>query len=400
MKILRNINNNERFLDLSIAEMLNKYMDENNLNEYSLATLLSINRKTLKSILSGEDFKFSYGLRISALLNISDDNLIKGFVKQLENEDLNNINIIKKASYIIDNFDLQELKSSKIISNTTNYLVIEKEICSFLGIKDIIEYSSMPIKNPLFSKSNIRVRPSKEKKMQDFWIKTNLLSFTKIANPNHYDRDLLIEFLKRIKSFTTNLEDGFAQAQFVLYKIGITTIVQSYLSKTKAYGVSMLVNDKPCIVITDMGKQYYKLWLTLLHELYHILEDYEYLKTTSYHISDIENRDLFLSEESADAFAREIFVPNDKIEILNQIINNPIKVQNLATKLGIHKSMLYGIYLDNLNKNVQSKEFAKYRSELPKSSKAIKNIVFDTIGLKSVDEAVKQLKNNLNILTA
>lgn len=400
MRIVKNIETDSKYNNLDLGQMLSSYMEENNLSESALSTILNMNRKTLKPILNGDDLKFSHALRIASLLNISNDNLINGLTRQIKEEDLNYLDQTKKISFLLENFDLVELKATKVISSVNDYVTIEGELCNYFGYSDIAEYLDLTVKPSLFSKSRIRVKPTKEKKMQDFWIKTNLLSFTKINNPNEYNSSLLKEFLKRIGSFTKDINDGFSQVQYVLYQLGITVIVQSYITKTKAYGVTMLVNDKPCIVITDMGKQYYKLWFTLLHELYHVLEDFEYLKTTSYHISDAENRDLFLSEENADAFAREIFVPRDKMNILNQIISNPLKINRLSNSLDLHSSILYGVYLDCAEKTIQTRDYPKYTKYLPSSTTALKDIVFDAVGHKSIDLAVKELKTKLNILTA
>ncbi|WP_158210451.1 hypothetical protein [Myroides phaeus] len=400
MRVLKEFLSDDKYADLTIGEMLSHYMVENNLSESGLATILNINRKTLKLILQGEDCKVSHAIRIARLLDISSESLLEGFLLQAKEDEEVYLDYAKKVAFLLDNFDLAELKASKVISSVNEYNKIEEELCGYFGYKSITEYADFTIKAPLFSKSNMAVNPTKEKMMQDFWVKSNIESFRKINNPNEFNKELLFEFLKRIKSFTKDTEDGFSEVQLVLFQLGITVIVQSYITKTKAYGMTMIVNDKPCIVITDMGKQYYKLWFTLLHELYHVIEDYDYLKTTSYHISDIENRDLFVSEDNADAFAREIFVPKDKMEILDSLINNSAKINQLAKSLDMHPSMLYGVYLDSANKSIQTRDFPRFAKYLPSSTTALKNIVFDAVGRRSIDAAVLEMKKKLNLLTA
>jgi|WetSurMetagenome_2_1015567.scaffolds.fasta_scaffold09128_7 hypothetical protein len=56
----------------------------------------------------------------------------------------------------------------------------------------------------------------------------------------------------------------------------------------------MVLEGKPCIVITDMNKKYHKLWINLLHELYHVVNDYDILENIHYHISDSESPDFRL----------------------------------------------------------------------------------------------------------
>ena len=400
MKIIKSFDKDEKYTDLSLTESLKDYMEKNNITLFVLSKILSIDRKSLNTILSGGDIKLNYALRISNLLNISNDLLIQSYLKSVDNEEMLLIDRSRISSYILDNFDIDELKKSKIISTSSDYDLINNELCAFFGFESIYQYSNIVIKSPLFSKSNIKVKRTKEQSAQDFWIKTNILSFNKINNTNEYNKELLIEFIKRIKSLTKNLEEGFNQAIYILSQLGITVLVQSYLPKTKAYGLTMLVDNKPCIVITDMGKKYHKLWFTLLHELYHVLFDYEYLQNTTYHISTEDKIDLFMSEDEADKFGINTFVAENQINILNKIITNKYKVNEMAKILDVHPSIIYGCYLETLNKEEQKIMFPKYSKYLLDSKTALKNVIFDISNKNSIDSAVNKIKHNYKIMTA
>ena len=97
--------------------------------------------------------------------------------------------------------------------------------------------------------------------MTTFWVKCAVSSFIKIDNPNEFDRNLLVQLIKRASEFTYDEVNGYYRFVLVLFQLGITVITQPYASGTNAYGGTMIVNGKPCIVITDKGKQYHKLWI-------------------------------------------------------------------------------------------------------------------------------------------
>ena len=45
------------------------------------------------------------------------------------------------------------------------------------------------------------------------------------------------------------------------------------LPKTQIKGATFVINNKPCIVITDFNKNYGTIWFSLIHELHHVLFD-------------------------------------------------------------------------------------------------------------------------------
>lgn len=119
------------------------------------------------------------------------------------------------------------------------------------------------------------------------------LFFSQINNPYEYNRDLLIELLKRISEFTLDKVHGYEKVVLILFRLGVTVLTQPYISGTRAFGVTMILEGKPCIVITDMNKKYHKLWINLLHELYHVINDFDILENLLYHISDSEIQNYY-----------------------------------------------------------------------------------------------------------
>ena len=148
---------------------------------------------------------------------------------------------------------------------------------------------------------------------------------------------MLEEFVKHIYEYTTDEIHGYEKVILVLYNLGVTVLTQPYVSGTGKYGATMIIDGKPCVVITDMNKKYHKLWLSLLHELYHILNDYDMLQKIAYHITTKDNPDLFLNEDSADTFALNMLIKQSDREELPQIIRLSHMVMKAAK--AIHEKL-------------------------------------------------------------
>ena len=96
-----------------------------------------------------------------------------------------------------------------------------------------------------------------------------------------------------------------------------------------------------------------------MHELYHVINDYEYIAKANFHISDSQEQDLFVSETDADNFAFNALIGPQAFTIASKIINNPYKVDVFAQKLGIHNSLVYGQYLERLPTEKQKESYPR-----------------------------------------
>ncbi len=148
-----------------------------------------------------------------------------------------------------------------------------------------------------------------------------------------------------------------------------------------------------------MGKKYHKLWISLLHELYHVVNDFEIIETLNYHFSTPNMPDLLLNEQKADQFALDILINPAVQERLKRVVSFPIKVKSLANELHISPSIIYGVYLESLpNGRLKSQQFARFNNEemLISSEIATKDILFDPISKRSLQEAIIDMKSALN----
>ena len=393
------INTSQAPIDVSLREMLAKFIQENEIIESSIADEIGIHKETLSKFLEGKaELKFMQAIRLMKLLDLTESQLVSAYCKDINIDEASSLDKFEKLSYIMQNFDVPTLKKIGIIKSRAKIDEYEQCICDFFGFSSIYEYDDTSLMPTLFSKSKKKILQEKEAKMTTFWLKCAISSFSKIDNPNDYDKDLLFKLLKRASEFTQDEVNGYKRFVLVLFQLGITVLTQSYVSGTKSFGVTMILNGKPCIIITDMNKQYHKLWINLLHELYHVINDFEMLESMDYHLSNSETPELLLNENRADQFALDVLVNPSVQSKLRKIISFPFKVHLLAKELNISPSIIYGVYLESLpNGRLKAQEFAKYNNgdNLISSDIATRNILFDAVEKRSLENAIEKMKTEL-----
>lgn len=394
---------------ISLRKELGMFMKNTGMTKTKVAQLLGLpNYKHVTHILEGEEeITLRCAIAIANLIGISEQQLLDSAYKELKEENGLDLDRLRYASFLYSNFDCKVLKALKLFgSNDTDEQMCNR-LVEYFGYHSIFEYQ-VPIspKSALFSKRKISAQEKRDQLMMNFWLTTAQRSFVEMNNPNEYDRELLKDFvLKRIKQYTNDINSGFSIAIYVLYQLGVSVLVQDYVTGTRAYGVSLMVNGKPCIVLTALGGHYYKLWTTLLHELYHILNDWDYLQQVGCMVSDESQGELFVSESDADRFAYNCLIPQSLYSKLELIIDSKIKVKQLAQKLSVHPTIVYGIYLEQENDKIKKKKgFEKHvylrNILLTKDTKCLKNITYNPIEEGSIKTAVKHVKEALGIMVA
>ncbi len=272
---------------------------------------------------------------------------------------------------------------------------VENKLKKFFGLKNIFEYSHN-FQYPIFSRS----KNNSNNKMRDFWIKSAITQFELINNPNDFDRQALVELIPKIKPYSMNIEKGLMIVARALYNCGVTVIFQKSLPSVQVRGATMIINGKPCIVITDLFKRYPTLWFALMHELHHVLYDLDELKARTYHLSG--EPDLFLlNEDLANGFARNYFLNEEKTQYIEPFIRNEFVVKEYAKKIQIDPGFIYQFIMYDKNelsmRNAYNQIYNKKTSEDVKI--ALKNFNMNPWEKNTIMEAVEELKKtvyNLN----
>lgn len=374
-----------------------KNVFEQKLNEYNLSRtkalkLLNIDKDVFDEILNGtaKQPNLIHIVKIAEFLGIEVNSFINIVLKNQSAENISAIDSARKATFLVKNFDVKALTKLGFFDAdyTTEELV--NKVLDYFGYTSINDFEEQ-LEEPLYS----RVKKNHSDKMKDFWIKSAYQTFKVINNPNDYNRERLKDLIVKIKPYSQDVGNGLLTVCRALYNIGVTVIFQNYLTTTQVRGATFIINDKPCIVITDFNKVYPTLWFTLLHELNHVLFDYDTIEKSSYHLSD--DNDLFLIEDQANSFARNFFLSEEKFKYIKKYINNPYLVSKFANEIEVHPSIVYSFFTWYQKELYNKNYHAAFREYYPDYSNAISKLNPITWNEASIKEASEKIKSVLEL---
>lgn len=375
--------------EVDIKEVFEQKLIEYNLSKTKALKLLNIDKDVFEEVLNGtaKQPNLIHIVKIAEFLGIGVNDFISVVLKNQSSENISSIDSARKATFLVKNFDVKALtKLGFFESNfTTDELVIK--VLNYFGYNSILEFEEQ-LDEPLYS----RVKKNHSEKMKDFWIKSAYQAFKVINNPNDYNRERLKDLIVKIKPYSQDVSKGLLTVCRALYNIGVTVIFQNYLSTTQVRGATFIINNKPCIVITDFNKNYPTLWFTLLHELNHVLFDFELIEKSSYHLSD--DSDLFLIEDQANTFARNFFLSEEKFQYIKKYINNPYLVSKFANEIEVHPSIVYAFFAW-YQKELYGKNYhAAFKQFFPDYSEAViklNPITWNEVSIKEASEKIKSV---------
>ena len=300
-------------------------------------------------------------LKLAHFLDVTVEEVIKMFAASVMSPtEFKEVERVKEASFIIKNFDIPTLRKIGFI-DSNDYVKIKERIISYFGLDNLYEYGT-ELAAVLFHRAKTTV----EDRMMSFWIMSASKQFKRIDNPNPFDSSRVEQISVQAQQFTRKEKTGFFTIIRALYDAGVTVITQKSIPNTSVQGGTFIINKKPCIVITDHFKSYPLLWITLMHELGHVIFHRDKLATIRYHISDGIS-DLWLMEPQADKFAQQMLLPLRKLEYISNYIGLESYVATYAQQNSIHPSIIYYMYAKQLSDRGDKTGFQYYNRFLTKS---------------------------------
>lgn len=376
---------------VSLKELFNKKVAELQITPTNVLEILNIQHRALKGILEGTQKMVDVTnlIKLANFLQLSKEEVIKLYVDSLERSYSENIVSPEKIKFIQENFDLAALKKAGFIDSISDFDSIESKIVSFLGLKSIYEYKRPSIK-PAFSAGLVR---PKNELTRSLWIHSAMTYFEDINNPYEYNRQSLIEYFPNIRWHSTNVEFGLLTIIKDLFKLGVTVIYQPPLPTLHLRGATFAINDKPCIVLTNYVGFYGTLWFALIHELFHVLFDWDEIRNNIYHLSDDEDNELVVQEKEneANSFAREYLFPKEKMNQIKNNINNSYFIGEFAKNNHVHPSIIYVFNAYDSSKTNRV-AWARARKNEPDISKCIAHLENPWKNSKPIGQMVKDKK--------
>jgi HTH-type transcriptional regulator / antitoxin HigA len=377
----------------TLKELFDNKLAQLQISTTSALEILEMSSRTLKGILDGSQKTFDHTalIKIANLLQEPREKVIKLYFDLLEEKHpVTSSTTPEKINFIKENFPLAILKKDKFIENISDFNHIEKKICARLGLKSIFEYRK-PEMDVAFSSGNM-FKPQNEL-TRSFWIAAAKAYFDEIDNPYKFNQQSLIDYFPKLRWQSTDVEHGFLNVIRHLYKLGITVIYQPPLHTLQLRGATFSVNEKPCIVITNYVGFYSTLWFALIHEILHIIFDWEEIKANSYHLSDDNNQDISVKEKELETnkYARQYLFSTDKAQKIKPFLNNISYVREFAMDNQVHESLIYAFNAFETG-NKDRMAWARARRYDGDIKECIKSVDYPWSDSKSVDEFSKRKK--------
>jgi len=340
-EILRDNNPFKYVVNETLKEVFERRLIELKITKTDVRKILNMGHGTLKGLLDGTQkmVDFTNLIKIATFLELPKEQIILLYVNSLEQNKPVETVTSDKIEFIKEHFDLAALKKVGFIKNVTDFEDIEKRIVTAFDLKSIFDYKD-PTGEVAFSAGLIQPKNDKTRKN---WIKAAKDAFIEINNPYPYNRDALLKFFPEIRWHSTDIDLGLINIIRTLFKFGITVFYQPNFPSLHLRGATVNVNDKPCIVLTDYKGFYPTLWFALLHELHHVIFDWQDIRFSRYHISDEEEQRLPIleKEKSANTFAREYLFSAEKSKKIRPHLNNTKYVSEFARVNEVHPSFVY-----------------------------------------------------------
>lgn len=331
----------------TLRALFDHRINELDISTTNAAELMRVELPTLNGILDGTQKRVDYTsiMKIASFLQIGMERVAELYLKALQAkfpEEGQAGTSSDKIRFIKENFDLVALKKAGFLRSITDYAEAELRINTFFGFKTIFEYRK-PVDDVAFSAGviqpkNIRVREN--------WISIAYSVFETIDNPNGYNRDALIEFFPQIRWHSTDVELGLVSVIRLLYKMGVTVIYQPRFQSLHLRGATFSVHGKPCVVLTDYKGFYPTLWFALVHELFHVIFDWDEIRKNTFHLSEEHAEQLSVKKKEGEAndFARQFLFPKEKMEEIRPNLRDQFAVKRFADLHHVHESFIYVFY--------------------------------------------------------
>lgn len=374
----------------SIKEIFDAKLAKHGITQNQAELLLNMQKRSLDGILDGTAKRVDVInlLKLGQFLGLETEALLKLYLNELPKDMVAELEDARRKNYILSNFDIRNLTKAGFIKPKSDFKEIEERIKTYFNLSSVFNYSNTQY-IPAFSKT----KRSESSSMREFWVRSAYSFFEHINNPNLFDRDGLVNLVPKIKPYSMNVAHGLRTVTQALFNLGVTVIYQPHLPTTQVRGATFIVDGKPCIVLTDFNKNYATVWFALLHEIYHVLYDYDKIEGQVFHLTG--EPDLFLMEDAANNFAREYFLPGERAKLIYKFIDNKLVINNLAKESQIDSSLIYNFYCYDMEVTGKGNYWGKFKHLLPDVKVALRDINVNPFDYERIEETVQYLKENI-----
>ena len=349
-----------------LAALFEQRLSELGITQSMALEMLNMQSRTLKGLLDGTQQRvdFSDIALLASFLHLNQSAVFRAMAGLMERADPLKAEENRKRGFILQSFDLVRLQKIGFIDSIKDMEHVEARIKDYFGLDSIYDYN-IDASEPAYSSSN---RKPKNLLSRTFFRQSAYKRLSRINNYYPYDREKLKAFIPYIRTYTKDVSKGLYHVTRALFKLGVTVHYHEPVNGAHIRGATFAVAGKPCIVLVDYTAMYPSLWFALMHELYHVLFDWDTICQNRYHITtDADDADLFkLNEETANEFSRNYLFGPEKVVRVKPFISNPGYVEEFAKSMEMHPSIIYAMYCWS-----NGHGYGKYMRHIPQASDAL-----------------------------
>lgn len=381
---------------VNLRDLFTQKLEEYGVTRSKALSMLGIDKDVFEDIITGtaRQPNLVHVLKLAEFLGISIEEVVKAVMKEQSGETIASLERSRKATFLLRHFDLKKLSAAGFLEKNAEPADAVDRLLQFFGYDSVTAFEEK-LEAPLFS----RTKRLFSDKMMKFWIDSAYRMFEQIANPNPFNRDAVKEVIANAKPYCQDVGEGLYKVCRALYAHGVTVIAQDLLAGTQVRGGTFIVNDKPCVVLTDYRKSYPTIWTTLVHELHHVLFDLEVIRDWKFHLTGDDQSDLLLIEDKANGFAMDYFCSREEYEYIKRHIHSKFHVDRFALQRNVHPAMIYNAYQFYEQQSRGRNFWGAFKSEIPKSDMALKKLQPVTWKEGSIEEIAVRLKAIFTTLT-
>jgi len=381
----------------TLEDLFNHKLESLDIPKTTALNIMGMSLRTLDGILSGEQKMLDYTqlIKLANFIGLDLERTATLYLEKVNevhnvDKDINQLN--EKVKFVNEHFNLAELKKVGLIKSLTDYEDIINSICKYFGLTNIFDYSE-PDMNIAFSSG----KRAKENCSVKNWMYLAEQTCIELRNPNPYNREKLIDYFSQIRWQSMDVENGLVSVIKQLFQLGITVVFIPSFPSLHIRGATFVVNDKPCIALTDYVGFYPTFWFALVHELYHVLFDWDEILLSNYHISQEDQKSMFSQSQSeidADNFAREYLFSREKTQEASEFINNQEFIRQFAISNNVDPSFVYVFYAFDAPKT-DKYAWGRAKKLNPDVEKLKSKLEHKFVANSSFGEHIKKMRNKI-----
>ena len=322
------------------GDTIRETMEALNFPANEFAVRLSITEQSLYRILNGKQalsYKTANKLELVTGVPANFWNRLESqYRERLEKE--SELEELERDVEWLQKIPIKELENRGYINSKLDDKDKVRSVLSFFEVSSVEAFYGTCSSLPIVARKSCSYEVIPE--IATTWIQMGQIESAK-ANVNHYNREVFLQNLDKIRELTILPPEEFVpQMTNLCAKSGVVLVLQKQLKGAPFCGVTKWLNNKKAMIVLSLrGESADHFWFSFFHEAAHLILH----KSKQKVFIDSNNEEISDIEEEANSFASNFLIP-EKYIIDLKCIRKRKDVTELAKLLKIDPSIVVGQY--------------------------------------------------------